>query len=334
MDPVSHCLVGRAFGCLDTERRLGRGSSAAFVLGSIAPDADSVLAAFRWDMYLRVHEVGTHTLIMSPLVATAVAAVLTLTIRRAVFSRLLIAAWIGVVVGHIGFDLVSGSDIRTLVPFWSDRVGLHLLAMGDLSALAIIVVGTLLTFWKRRAAAIGTLVALAVLLGVKAVSYVVASDVYRTTVVAHSELPVVQTKPESVSGSLWAWRFYDQLGDQMRGWRVNARSGDVSLDFVHRWPDSSEMVNRSYDVPVVRNFLTLATLPFPRVESSPRGQAVHWSDLKFCRRSGCAVSFGVTFGPDLVPHRQVIDILGYRQTRTVGGMNSAGQAGDSLDFDQ
>ena len=107
-------------------------------------------------------------------------------------------------------------------------------------------------------------------LGVKAVSYVVASDVYRTTVVAHSELPVVQTKPESVSGSLWAWRFYDQLGDQMRGWRVNARSGDVSLDFVHRWPDSSEMVNRSYDVPVVRNFLTLATLPFPRVESSPR----------------------------------------------------------------
>lgn len=43
MDPVSHCLLGRAFSCLDAKGRLGRGAGVAFVLGSIAPDADTVL---------------------------------------------------------------------------------------------------------------------------------------------------------------------------------------------------------------------------------------------------------------------------------------------------
>ena len=141
MDPVSHCLLGRTFSCLDAGRRLGPGATAAFMLGSIAPDVDGVIAGFRWDIYLRFHEIGTHTLALSPLVAAAVAAVLTPMVRHARFGRLWVTAWIGVVIGHIGFDLVSGSDIRTFAPFWNDRVGWHFLAMGDLSAVAIIIVG-------------------------------------------------------------------------------------------------------------------------------------------------------------------------------------------------
>ena len=62
MDPVSHVIFGRTLIALDRRGRLGAGAVAAAALGAIAPDID-VLAIFRgWDVYLRVHEIGTHSI--------------------------------------------------------------------------------------------------------------------------------------------------------------------------------------------------------------------------------------------------------------------------------
>ena len=227
------------------------------------------------------------------------------------------AAWLGVVIGHIGFDLVSGSDIRTFAPLWNHRIGWHLLAMGDVSAFAILVIATSLTFWKRRAAAIGTLVALAVLLGAKAVSFIVSSELYRESTIVQAEPPTKRREPESVSGSISTWRFLDQHEDQMRAWHVDAWNRVARFDFVRRWPEPSQMVRRSRGVPVVRNILALAALPFPQLESENSAPCAYWSDLQFCDRTGCAVRFGVEFGPDLLPRLQVIEILGYRQARRI-----------------
>ena len=51
--------------------------------------------------------------------------------------------------GHLGFDLVSGSDMRLLAPFVDVRLTPHWLAMADLLAVVVLVVGTA---WSRSRA--------------------------------------------------------------------------------------------------------------------------------------------------------------------------------------
>ena len=64
MDPLTHVVVGRAvIAALPDERRLGRGAgAAAAALGALAPDVDVPVALAGWDRYLRVHEIGTHSM--------------------------------------------------------------------------------------------------------------------------------------------------------------------------------------------------------------------------------------------------------------------------------
>ena len=70
MDPVSHVLFARTLIALDRHRRLGSGAIAACALGALAPDVDVVLIASGWDVYLRVHEIGSHSVLGSLAVAS------------------------------------------------------------------------------------------------------------------------------------------------------------------------------------------------------------------------------------------------------------------------
>ena len=63
MDPLTHVVVGRAVvAALPDECRLGRRAAAAAILGALAPDVDVRVALAGWDRYLRVHEIGTHSI--------------------------------------------------------------------------------------------------------------------------------------------------------------------------------------------------------------------------------------------------------------------------------
>jgi hypothetical protein len=289
------------------------------VLGSIAPDVDTVLVARGWDIYLRFHEAGTHTLAASPLLAAAVATVVKLAVGQSRFLPVFLAAWGGVAIGHIGFDLVSGSDIRTFAPFSSDRLGWHLLTMGDLLAVAVLVGGSILTFKWRRGGALATLLVLVALLGSKVVTQRVALDAYTATLEARGEQRAVRGRqPDAVNGSWAGWYFYDRYAGQVRRWWVDARRRTAVLDVVIAVPPESSLIAATREVSVVRNFLPLADIPFPRIQREGNGRAVFWSDARFCDRAGCSVSFGALIGPDSRPMLQIIQIGGYRQTREIG----------------
>ncbi len=65
MDPVSHVIFGRTLvAALDTpgRGRFGRSVAGASMLGALSPDVDFLLMPQGWDIYLRAHEVGTHSL--------------------------------------------------------------------------------------------------------------------------------------------------------------------------------------------------------------------------------------------------------------------------------
>ena len=65
MDPVSHVIFGRTLIALDRRGRFGTGAIAAAALGAVAPDIDASPIWRGWDVYLRVHEIGTHSILGS-----------------------------------------------------------------------------------------------------------------------------------------------------------------------------------------------------------------------------------------------------------------------------
>jgi membrane-bound metal-dependent hydrolase YbcI (DUF457 family) len=101
----------------------------AALIGALAPDLDSVFMPFGWDVYLRVHETGTHTLIGTLPVALAAAAA----VRgrgRLPLVLLFQVAWLATM-SHLFLDVVSGARIRLLSPLGSIRTMVPLVAMAE-----------------------------------------------------------------------------------------------------------------------------------------------------------------------------------------------------------
>ena len=65
---------------------------AAAVLGALSPDIDSIVMPFGWDRYLRVHEIGTHTILGTVACGLLTAAVVR-GFARSKYATLAAAAW-------------------------------------------------------------------------------------------------------------------------------------------------------------------------------------------------------------------------------------------------
>ena len=288
MDPISHVLLARAMSRTSPVSPDVPGRSLAFALGSLAPDVDLLVAPFGWDRYLAVHEASLHSLVWSPLLALAVAGIVQQFAKRTGVRRLVAPAWLGIVAGHLLFDLVSGSDMRVLSPLWSARWGPHWLTMADGLAIVVLVAGTAGGFWRRRLAAWATIVALLALVLVKSVSQQWAMQVFER----HNG--PVSSHPEAVGGSLWRWTFFDRQGDRVRVWGVNAWSASVEALFTRADAAADPLVSSTRDVTVVRRLLALAHDPFARIETGADGKRlVLWSDIRYCSEAQCDLSFGV-----------------------------------------
>lgn len=136
MDPLSHVIFGRTLIALDRRGRFGRGAAAAAVLGALAPDIDAITIWDGWDVYLRVHEIGTHSIAGSAVLAGATATLVYSVKRRGRYILLFLAAWTGTL-SHVLFDLVSGASIKIGWPLLQGRLSIPLVAMADPWLIAI-----------------------------------------------------------------------------------------------------------------------------------------------------------------------------------------------------
>src|SRR5207244_3667219 len=108
LDPLSHAIFGQTLvTAIGRQTSPLRSRVIAGVLGALAPDADAVLMPIGWDMYLRAHGVGTHSLAGSLPVAGAAALVARAFVRDSDASDLFAAAWLGCL-SHIALDILSG----------------------------------------------------------------------------------------------------------------------------------------------------------------------------------------------------------------------------------
>jgi len=312
VDPISHALLGRVLAKTRADVP-PRGCVAAAVLGALSPDLDFALAPIGWDRYLAFHLTGTHTLVASPILALGTAGLVRLFVRNTAIRPLAVSAWFGVVIGHLAFDLVSGSDMELFAPFSSMRLALHLIGMADLLAVTVLLASTVAMRWRPRTAAAATLVILLTMLGVKAVSQRRALTLAHVSLAA-AGLPAQLGHPEAVNGSLTRWQIFGRVGVTVRAWRIDAASGELRLDFSKDMA-SGPLVEASTRADAVRRFLAVADLPFATIETTTEGTLVVWSDIRYCDAVSCALTFGVAFDAAGTPLRQIIRIGPIEQTR-------------------
>lgn len=328
---MSHAALGASLGALTAGEARIRGVVPAAVAGSLIPDLDAMVMLFGWDRYLRIHEIGTHSL-PGTMACALMAALLVRRHPRAREWRLvLLAAWLGAA-AHVLLDLVSSARIRALWPIVERQVSIPLVAMADPWLAAILAVA-IPALWLgdrfRRRAVAGVLCAALGFLGVKAMRARSAVAHYLEST-AQPEIYFVEAR----WGSLGEWHVYDRRAGAVRQWRTG--SGGVQL--VTAWNVAAEapIETASRRLETVRNFVGVHQLAFPMAVDTTDGTRVLWSDPRFCWRPtddtrrlapilpgpdgamSCAVWAGGDFDRRGTALRQIVHVFGFTQTRAAG----------------
>jgi membrane-bound metal-dependent hydrolase YbcI (DUF457 family) len=329
MDPVSHVVFGRALIALDRRRRLGPHAVAACLLGAIAPDVDLAVAPFGWDLYLRVHQAGTHSILGGVAMSVATAAIVRVLTGGARYASLLLAACIGIL-SHLAFDVCSGGAVNLGWPLLDVRPSLPLVAMADPWLLAICTAGVI-ALWMRRhnMVSTATTVVLVIVAFLTIKGALMAIALPRWTAARGSDA-IVGHAVEAGWGSLTEWNVFDRTPYDLRKWRVNAFDETATLLFSLPVKPEPPIVATSRSLDTVRNFLSAHSLDFAVVEAMPDGSArVLWSDIRYCwpatntehaqvnTRLACALWFGGIFDRDRRPVTQIVLVGDWVQARPV-----------------
>jgi membrane-bound metal-dependent hydrolase YbcI (DUF457 family) len=340
MDPISHVLFGQTLvTAVGRPPAATRARSTAAVLGALAPDADAVLMPFGWDIYLRGHEIGTHTVAGSLVLACLVAVLLRMFTRGMRFTDLWWPAWLGCL-SHILLDIVSGARIQIAWPLPLGHVSLPLVAMAEPWLVAILVIGASAMAWlrlRRRGTAVAVLGLVGAFLVFKSIQLARALP---TIAASAADAPVRSRVLEARWASLTEWYVFERQPDLLRQWAV--RTG-AAPRLLLSWPvvAESELVTRSRSLDAVRNFLAVHDLGFAAEVAQMDGTTrVLWSDLRYCwrpdsgaaadpdlarvlttsspagpARMACGLWFGGSFDRDGRPLSQLVKVGGWWQTR-------------------
>jgi hypothetical protein len=291
--------------------------TAAFLLGSLAPDIDAVLMPTGWDRYLVAHETLTHSLVGSAGSALLVAIGLS-GLRRARdairqsdrsgqhavdvpshgpgarWPALAAAAWIGAL-GHVVLDILSGGTVKLYFPFSATRITEPLVSMADpllAMPLALFLVYSLMPQRASRAAAVVTLGLVCVVLGIKATTRAMA---IRTFDRASGGTPIARAV-EPVWGSWFRWGVFERHQDWLGAWLVDSRTAAVSLRARRTVGAEPAAVTASRQLETVRHFRSLFEFAFATIERRTDEERVDvfWSDLRFCTSDPCGLKVGGT----------------------------------------
>jgi membrane-bound metal-dependent hydrolase YbcI (DUF457 family) len=282
MDPVSHAIFGQTLvTAIARHPAATRARSLAAVLGALAPDTDAVLMPFGWDIYLRGHEIGTHSIAGSLVLAGLVALLVTGISRPSRFTDLWWPAWLGCL-SHISLDIVSGARIRVAWPLPGGHLSLPLVAMADLWLIAIFTAGAIAMILKRprrRRVAATVLAIVAVFLGFKSVQMVRS---LATLPSATTGAPVLAHVVEARWASLSEWYVFERQPDLLRQWAIRAGAAPRLL---LSWPIGAESpaVGASRAVDTVQNFLAVHDLGLAaELRRGDEAVRVLWSDIRYC----------------------------------------------------
>lgn len=330
MDPVTHAVAARMAASIGRPA-LSRWTAALAVVAGLAPDVDAVLMPVGWDVYLRVHESGTHSLLGAALLAALLAA-LTRRISGTPYRPLLEAALAGVVT-HIVLDVVSGAIVQPAWPFMHGRTTAGLVAMADpwlAVPLAAALLAALVARWRIERVTPAALAVVAAILALKLGSRQMADTAFRRVSVPGAGVHDVHAQ----WGSLTRWWIYEKTADRIRMWNVDGWRSLAAAVLDRELARPADMIAGEASLATVRNFLLAHDLPVREALATPRSTIVYWSDLRFCfapdpragpppggrlRPTNANIACGVWFGGEISPTghvlREFVTIGDYVQER-------------------
>jgi inner membrane protein len=132
VDTVSHGIAGSVLVRTLTDRSTARAALVLGLVGGMLPDADMFFLNTKLE-YLRGHRGWSHTLLLLPVFAVALAVLLKVIYRYARHARLsTLALFAGVgIASHILFDWITSFGIMFLIPFSRRRFALDWLFILD-----------------------------------------------------------------------------------------------------------------------------------------------------------------------------------------------------------
>jgi membrane-bound metal-dependent hydrolase YbcI (DUF457 family) len=324
MDPVSHATFGvtlvEALGVRTArETTIARGATMAAILGALSPDTDALVMPFGWDRYLRIHEIGTHTIIGAIGCGLLTAGLVWLFIRRRYWVLALCASVTAL--SHVLLDLLSSARLKPGWPVVDTVVSFPVVAMADPWLLALCIVGALAVRFTRdpprgAAVALGLIAAFVVAKGTLGL---VALRTYDAAT-RRLGVPVVARVVEAEWAAPTTWRVSDATSAHLRVWRTSLTEAP-RLELA--WPRAPEpeVVTRSRSFSTVRNFLASHELTFFTVTGSTPA-TVLWSDIRFCWKPdapdapiACGLWFGGEIGSDGQLLREIVRIGTFTQSR-------------------
>jgi membrane-bound metal-dependent hydrolase YbcI (DUF457 family) len=321
MDPLTHVVVGRAIVAVaGREDRQSLALGAAAILGALSPDVDGAVAFSGWDLYLRVHQSGTHSLPGALATAGLAAALVRLFTRRSRYGELLGAAALGAM-SHVALDLVSGARIAVGWPLFDRRVSLPLVAMADPWLIGMCVAGVL-AWWPGRAplrtAARLVVIAMSLFLAFKAAMFALA--------IRRTDAPVAGPSAiEARWGSLTEWLVYERTPEAIRSRGISSSGAPTVLVMSKPVGPGSPLVDASRALDTVQNFVAVHEFAFPVVAPADQGRtSVLWTDLRYCGPApdgsiGCGVWAGGVFDRDGRALTQEVKVGPLVQTRRPPG---------------
>lgn len=334
MDPLSHAALGRTlvpFVWHDSNRRA---MAIAAVLGALSPDIDVAFIPSGWDRYLRVHEVGTHTVVGTIACGLLTSAAVRAFARQQPWRQLALAAWLGAA-SHVLLDLMSSARLRPLWPILDSQVSIPLVAMADPWLAGLLLTGfgaVLLARQSVRQIAATTMVVCAAFLTLKGAGAIRALGSYESTVDGGPSARAHML--EARWASLSDWHVFDRTASHVRAWRSDAFTKRTQPLFEWPLPPETPLIAASRSLSTVRNFLRAHDLGFAvTIAREPREKWVLWSDVRYCwriregaaeadltisaegQKLACAMWFGGAFDLADNPLREMIKIGGFTQTR-------------------
>src|SRR5512138_1959597 len=122
MDTVTHSIAGAVLGRDASDPSSGRAAMLVGAVGAFVPDLDFLLIRTRID-YLKDHRSWTHSFLVLPFLAVAIALLAKPLARRVSLSRLWLFAAIGIL-SHILFDWITSFGTQFFTPVSRTRYAL------------------------------------------------------------------------------------------------------------------------------------------------------------------------------------------------------------------
>ena len=324
MDPVTHAAIARMAASVGRSD-ISRGTALLAIAGGLTPDLDAIFMPVGWDVYLRVHETGTHSLAGAVILATVLVAAWRPFTSVAV-GRLFAVALTGVA-SHVALDVLSGASIRLASPLAAWRTNLGLIGMADpwlAGPVAIALLAVMATRLRIDTVAPYVLAFAAALMAGKAISRRSALAQYG----AVADPAAVEHLAQAQWASLTRWWIYERTPLRVRAWTVDVRTGVAAMALEMPVASSHDLAAGEHDLAPVRNALVLYDLPVRVTTAVGTRTVVFWSDLRFCftpsrddgpvpgshlRPTAEPIACGVWFGGELDRDGRVV-----RQFVTVG----------------